>query len=221
MERTGRPTPQFVERAWSVSVTALITIFVYHQLSWSSSIFGDRDDRKSDTSVCRKGVKCFSNSFTYDCCFSSFVRIFTKNLKGRWQEKRELNMSKRREVLQKQLFLRLLYSIICQDIHRIFWKEIAGKANIQYVETAWSVSVTALHTIVVYHHLSGSSPNILKGDSRKSEHSICRNGVKCFSNGFIDKCCISSFVRIFVEFLKWRWQEKRHLKLSLRREVFQ
>ena len=141
-EVTGKARPRIVERAWSVLVTALCTIVAYHQFSGSSTINWNGDDRKSDSSICRKGVKCFNNSFVYD-------------------------------------------------------------------------------TIVVYHHLSGSSSIISKGDVRKKDTSFCRKCVKCFSNSFMHDCCISSILRVFNDCLKWRWQEKRQLNMSKRREVFQ
>ena len=149
MEKTGKATPQYVKRAWSVSATTFFRIVVYQQLSVSSSIIWKGVDRKSDTSLCQKARKYFSNSFIYDCCISSFVRIFIDFLKCRWQEKRHLNMSKRREVFQWQLYLRLLNIIICQDLHREFEIEMTRWATPQIVETAWSISVTALYTIVV------------------------------------------------------------------------
>ena len=159
MEMTGKATPQFVKRAWSVSVTALYTIFVYHQLSGSSSIIWNGDDRKSDTANCLKGMKCFSYSFLYDCCISSIVRIFIDFLKWRWQEKRQP----------------------------------------QFVKSTWSDLVTALYTIVVYHHLSWSSSIIWNGDESKVDTSICWKGVKCFSNGFKYDTCVSPTVGIFIE----------------------
>ena len=166
-------------------------------------------------------MKCFSNSFIYDCCISSIVRIFMDYLKWRWQEKRHLNMSKRREVFQWQLYIRLLYVINCQDLQRIFETEMTVETTPKLFERAWSVSVTALNTIVVYHQLSGFLSNIGKGDNRKIDISVSRNGVKCISDSFMYDCCISSIVRIFIEYLKWRWQEKRYHNLSNRREVFQ
>ena len=217
---TGKATPQFVGRAWSVSVTALYKIVVYHQLSGSSSIIWNGDDRKSDTSICPKLMKCFSDSFIYDCWISSFVRIFTEYLKWRCQEKQHLNLSRGHEVFQLQLYIRLLYIIIYQDLHRIFEIEMTGEAIPQFVEKAWSVSKTALLTIVVYHQLSGASWSFRKIDDRKSDTSTCRKGVKCFSNSFIYDCWISPFVRIFTEYLKWRSQEKQHLILSRGHEVF-
>ena len=39
IEMTGKATPHFVKRPWSVSVAALYTIVVYHQLSGSSWFF--------------------------------------------------------------------------------------------------------------------------------------------------------------------------------------
>ena len=209
MEMTAKSTPQFVERALSVSVTALNTTLVYHQLSGSLSNIWNRDDRKSDTSICQEGMKCLSDSFIYDCWISSFVRIFTEFLKWRWQEKRHLILSKGFEVFQWQLYIRLLKVILCQDLHRISDIEMTGKATPQIVKRAWRFPVTALYTIVEYHHWSGSSPNIWNGDDRKSDTSICQEGMKCFSNSFIYDCCISSLVMIFIDYLKWRWQEKR------------
>ena len=140
IEMTGWATPQFVESAWSAPVTALNTIVVYHQLSGSSSNIWNGDDRKIDTSICRK---------------------------------------------------------------------------------MWSVSVTALYTFVVYHQFSGSSSVNWNGDDRKSDASICWKGLRCFSNNLIYDCCILSIVRIFIEYLKWRWQQNWHLNLSKGREVFQ
>ena len=78
----------------------------------------------------------------------------------------------------------------------------------------------SLYTIVEYHHLSRSSPNIWNGDDRKSDTSFCQKGLKSFSDSFIYDCWKSSFVRIFTEYLKWRWQEERHLILSRWPEVF-
>ena len=194
MEMTGKATPQFVERVWSVSPTTSYRIVVYHQLSGSSPIIWNADDRKSDTSNCRDGMKCFSNSFIYDCCISSIVRTFMDYLKWRWQEKRPPNYFK-------------------------------GRATPQIVATAWSVSVTALYMIVVYHQLSGPSWIIWNGDDRRSDPQIISKAVNGeaapFSNSFIYDCCISSIVRIFFDFLKCRWQEKGHLNMSKRREVFQ
>ena len=212
MEMTGRATPHLVKRAWSVSVTALFTSVEQHHLSGSPPNFWNGDDRKSDASVCQEGMKCFSNSFIYDCCISSIVRSFIVFLKWSWQEKRRLNLSKWHEVFQWQLCIRLFYNISCQDLHRLFEMEMTGKATPQFVKSSWSVSVTALYTIVEYHHLSGSSPKIWNGDDRKSDTSICQEGMKRFSNSFIYDCCISSIVRIFMEYLKWRWQEKRQPK---------
>ena len=220
MEMTGKATPQFVKRAWSVSVTAMYTIVFYHQLSGSSWIIWNGDDRKSDNSICQKGMKCFSNSFIYDCWISPFVRIFTEYLKRRWQERWHLNLPKRREVFRKQLYSRLLYNINCQDPHGFFGREMTGKATPHFVGRAWSVSVTALYKIVVYHQLSGSSSIIWNGDDRKSDNSICQKGMKCFSNSFIYDCWTSPFVRIFTKYLKWRCQEKQHLNLSRGHEVF-
>ena len=148
VELTGKATPHFVKRPWSISVTALYTIVVYHQLSGSSSNIWNGNDRKSNSSVFWMVVKCFSNSFVYGCCISSFVRIlidYFKKSKKRWQEERHLNLSK----------------------------------------GAWKDSVTALYTIVVYHQLSGSSSRVWNRDDRKSDTSICRKGMKCFSNNFI------------------------------------
>ena len=165
----------FVGRAWSVSVTALYKIVVYHQLSRSSSIIWNGDDRKSDTSICRNGVKCFDNrsvSYNSFCCISSIVRIFIDFLKWRWQEKRQLNLSKRHKVFQLQLYIRLLYIINYQDLHRVFEMEMTGKATPQFAETAWNVSKTALLTIVVYNQLSGSSWVFWKRDDRKSDTSF-------------------------------------------------
>ena len=196
---------------------------------------------------------------------SSIVRIFIDYLKWRWQEKWHLNLSKRREVFQQQLYIRLLYIIIsldlhqknememtgkdtsncrsgvkfsitalytirllliilCPDLHRMFEMERTRKATPHFVETAGSVSLTALYTIVVYHHLSGSSRISWDGDDRTSDISICRNSVRCFSDSFIYDCCLSSFVsfvRTFNACLKWRWQEKRRFNLSKWREEFQ
>ena len=165
MEMTGKATPQFVERVWSVSATTLYRIVVYQQLSVSSSIFWNGDDKKSEILLCQKAMKCFSNSFIYDCCICSIVRIFFDFLKCRWQEKGHLNMSKRREVFQWQLYM-----------------------------------------IVVYHHLSGSSSRVWNRDDRKSDTWNCRDGVKCFSDSFINDCCMLSIVKIFSEYLNWRWQ---------------
>ena len=212
MELTGKATPQSVKMAWSFSVTALCTIVEYRHLSGSSPNFWNGDDRKSDTSSCQEGLKCFSDSFIYECWTTSFVRISNDILKRRWQEKRRLNLSKSHEVFQWQLCVRLLNIVICQDLHRIFELEMTGKATPQFVKSSWSVSVTALYTIVEYHHLSGSSPNFWNGDDRKSDTSVCQEGMKCFSNSFTYDCCISSNVRIFMEYLKWRWQEKRQPK---------
>ena len=220
MEMTGKATIQFVKRAWCVFVTALYTIVIDHQLSGSSSNTWNRDDRRSDTSICRKGMKCFSNSSTHDCCISSIVRSLMNFLEGRWQEKRQLNLSEGREVFQLQLYIGLLCIINCQDLLRLFEMEMTGKATPEFVQSSWSVSVTALYTIVEYHHLSGSSPNIWNGDDRKSDTSICQEGMKCFSNSFIYDFWISPFVRIFTEYLKWRCQEKQHLNLSREHEVF-
>ena len=221
LEMTGKLTTQFVETAWSVAVTALYTIVVYHQLSGSSSNIWNGDDKKNDTWNCRKGVKCFSNIYTYDCCLSSFVSIFIDYLKWRWQEKQQHNLSKRREVLQSQLYIRLLYIINCQDFHGIFEMEMTGKATTHFVERSRSVAVTALYTIVVYHQLSGSSSNIWNGDDKKIHTSNCRKGLKFFSNSYSYDCCLSSFVSIFIDYLKWRWQEKQQHNLSKRREVLQ
>ena len=185
MEMTGKATPHFVKRPWSVSVATLYTIVVYHQLSRSSSIFWNADDMKSDTSNCQDGMKRFSKCFKYDCCISPIVRIFKDYLKWRWQEKRHLNMSKRREVFQWQLYIRLLYIINCQDLHGLFEMEMTGEATPQYVKAAWSVSVTALYTIVVCYQLSRSSANIWNVDDSRSDTSIFRKGMKCFSNNFI------------------------------------
>ena len=140
MEMTRKFTPQFVETAWSVSVTALNTIVVYQQLLGASSDFWNGDDRK---------------------------------------------------------------------------------ATRQFVEGAWSVSVTALFTVVVQHKLSGPSSTIWNTDDGESDTSVCRKGVKWFSNSFKYDCCISSFVRTFIDYLKWRGQENWHLKLSKGLEVFQ
>ena len=200
MQMTRKATPQFVKRPWSVSVTALYRIVAYHQLSVFSSINCNGDDRKSDTSICQKAMKCFSNSFIYDCFISSFIRIFIGCLKCRWQEKRHLNLSKGHEVFQYQLYIRLFYIIIYQDLHRLFEMQMTRKATPQFVKRPWSVSVTALYTIVLYHHLSGSSSVVWNADDKKSDTTICRNGVKCFSNSFIYDCCISSIVRIFIEY---------------------
>ena len=145
----------------------------------------------------------------YDCRISSIVRIFTEYLKWRWQEKRHLILSEWLEVFQWQLYIRLLKIFLCQVLHRIFEMEMTGKAAPHIVKGAWSISVTALYTIVDYHHLSGFSPNIWNGDDRKSDTSICQEGMKCFSNSFTYDCCISSLVMIFIDYLKWRWQEKR------------
>ena len=161
MEMTGEATPHFVKRPWSVSVTASYTIVENHHLSGSSPSIWNGDDRKSDTSICQEGMKCFSNSFLYDCCISSIVRIFIIYLKWRWQEKRQP----------------------------------------KFVKSTWSFSVTAFYTIVVYYQLSGSSSFIWNGVDRKSDNSICRKGVKCFSNSFIYDSCISPIVRVFVNYL--------------------
>ena len=144
IETTGEAAPQFVEKSWSVSKTALLTIVVYHQLSGSSWIIWNGDDRKSDNSFCQKGMKCFSNSFITDCWKSPFVSIFTDFSKWRCQEKQHLNLSRVHEVFQLQLYIRLLHIIGCQDLHRIFELEMAGKATPQFVKKARSVSVTAL-----------------------------------------------------------------------------
>ena len=164
-------------------------------------------------------MKCFSYSFIYDCCISSIIRTFIEYLKWRWQEKWHLNLSEGREVFRKQLYSRLLYNINCQDPHGFFGREMTGKATPQFVGRAWSVSVTALYKIVVYHQLSGSSSIIWNGDDRKSDNSICQKGMSCFSNSFIYDCWISPFVRIFTEYLKWRCQEKQHLNLSRGHEI--
>ena len=224
MELTGKATPQYVKTAWSVSVTALFTIVVYHHLSGSSSRVRNRDDRKIDTSKNQNVVKCFSDSFIYDCCISSFVRIlidYFKKSKKRWQEERHLNLSKLRQVIQLQLCIRLLYIINCQDLQRLLEMEKTGISTPRFVEGAWSVSVVDLYTAVVYHQLSGSSSIIWNGDDRKCDTSFCRKSVKCFSNSFIYDCYISSIDRIFPDYLKCRWQENQHLKMSKRREVFQ
>ena len=212
MEMTAKSTPQFVKKAWSFSATALFAIVVYHYLSGSSSKNWNGDERKSASSICWNGGKCFNNSFIYDCCLSSFVRIFAEFLRWRWQDKRHLKMLKRREVFQWQLYIRLLFIIFCQDLRRTFEMEMTGKATLQFVGAAWRVSVKALNTIVVYHQMSGSSSTFNKGDDRKSGTSFCRKGMKCFSNSFIYDCCMSSIVRIFIDYLKWRWQEKETSK---------
>ena len=178
---TGEATPQFVEMAWRVSVKSLNMIVVYHQLSRSSSTFNNGDDRKSDTSICRKVVKCFSSSFIYDCCISSFVWIFIEKLKWRWQEKDTSS---------------------CRN-------------GVKYFNNSF-----VYDTIVVNHHLSGSSSNVWNGDDKKSDSSICWNGGKFFSNSFTHDCCLSLILRIFIDYTKWRWQEKRHLTLSKGHEVF-
>ena len=178
---------------------SLYTIVEYHHLSRSSPNIWNGDDRKSDTSFCQKGLKSFSDSFIYDCWKSSFVRIFTEYLKWRWQEERHLILSRWPEVFRWQLYIRLLIIIFCQDFHRIFEMEITGKATLQFVKMAWSVSVTAMYTIVFYHQLSGSSWIIWNGDDSKVDTSICWKGVKCFSNGFKYDTCVSSTVRIFIE----------------------
>ena len=126
---TEKATPQFVKRAQSVSVTALYTIVQYHHLSASSPNFWNEDDRKSDTSICQKSMKCLSDSFIYDCWISSFVRIFTEYLKWRWQEKQHLNLSKGHEVFQWHLYIRLLNIINCQDLHQLFEMEMTGKTT--------------------------------------------------------------------------------------------
>ena len=167
---TEKATPQFVKRAQSVSVTALYTFVQYHHLSGSSPNFWNEDDRKSNTSICQKSMKCLSDSFIYDCWISSFVRIFTEYLKWRWQEKQHLILSKGHEVFQWQLYIRLLKIIICQDLHRIFEMEMTGKATPHIVKRAWSVSVTPLYTIVEYHQLSGSSSIVWNGDDRKNDN---------------------------------------------------
>ena len=259
---TGKLTPQIVERARSVSVTAFYTFVVYHQFSRSSSINWTGSDRKSDTSICWKDMKCFSNGFIYVCCMSLIVRIFIEFLNWRWLEKWHLNLSKEPQVFQQQLYIRFLDIINCRDLHRLFEIEMTKKSAPQFVERAWCVSLTASITIAVYHHLSGSSLVILNGDDkrtatprfvknawnvsvtalytivvnhqlsgsslknwngkdRKSDKSICRKGVKCFTNSFIYDCRITSIDRIFTDILKWRWQEKRHHNLSKRREVLQ
>ena len=170
----GEAAPQFVEKAWSVSVTPLLTIVVYHQLSGSSWIIWNGDDRKSDNSICQKVMKSFSNSFIYDCWISPFVRIFTEYLKWRWQEKQHLSLSRGQEVFQLQLYIRLVNIIICQDLHRIFKMTKTGKATPHFVEGAWSVPVKALRKIVEYHQFSGSSLINWNGVDRKSDTSICR-----------------------------------------------
>ena len=176
MQMTKKTTPGFVEMAWNFSVTALYTIVLYHQLSGSSLNVWKGNDSKSDTSICRKGLKCFTNSFRYD---------------------------------------------ICQHLHRLLEMEMTRKAIPQFVKTAWSVAVTALDTIDVSHQLSGSSWNNWIGDDKKNDTSLCRKGVKCFTNSFLYDCRITSIERIFTDYLKWRWQEKRHLILSKGREVLQ
>ena len=149
MEITGKVTPQFVKMAWSVSVTALYTIVEYHHFSGSSPNIWNGDDRKSDTLMCQEGMKCFSNSFIYDCCISSVVKIFVDYLKWRWQENRHLILSRGNELFQWQLHIRLLNLILCHDLHRIFEMEMTGKATPQFFKRTWIVSVTALYTIVV------------------------------------------------------------------------
>ena len=200
MQMTRKATPRFVEMAWNVSVTALYTIVVYHQLSGSSSNIRIGEDRKSDTSLCQKAMKFFSSSLIYDRCISSIVRIFMDYLKWRRQDKRHLTFLKRREVYQYHLFTGLLHIINYRYSHRINEMEMTGKATPQFVERVWSVPVTALFTIVVYHQLSGSSSIFWNADDRKSDTTTCRNGVKCFSNSFTYDCCISSIVRIFIEY---------------------
>ena len=181
MEMTGKSTPHFVKREWIVSVTASYTIVESNPLSWSSPNIWNGDDRKSDTSIFQEDMKCFSNSFIYDCCITSLVMIFIDYLKWRWQEKRQPH----------------------------------------FVKSTWSDLVTALYTIVVYHHLSWSSSIIWNGDDSKVDTSICQEHMKWFTNRFLYDCCISSLVMIFIDYLKWRWQEKRHLNLSRGLEVFQ
>ena len=178
MEKTRKATPQFVERAWSVQATALYTIAVYHQFSGFSSIIWNGVDRKTDTSICRKIVKSFSNSFMYNCCSLSVVRIFIDYLKKRWQEKPHFNLSKVCEVFQQQLYIRLLYIINCQEFLRFFEMQMTRKKTPHFVERARSVQVTALYTIVVYHQLSWSSLTIWNADDRKIDISICQNFVK-------------------------------------------
>ena len=202
METTGQAAPHLSEKAWSVSVPSFYRIVAYHQLSVFSSINCNGDDRKSDTSICQKAMKCFSNSFIYDCFISSFIRIFMDYLKWRRQDKRHLTFLKRREVYQYHLFTGLLHIINYQYSHRINEMEMTGKATPQFVERVWSVPVTALFTIVVYHQLSGSSSIFWNADDRKSDTSICQNGVRCFSDSFLYDCCIWSSVRIFIESLK-------------------
>ena len=181
MGNDRKATPQIVGRDWKVSVSGFHRFVVYQQFSGSSSINWTGGDRKSDTSICWKGIKCFSKGFIYVCCLSLF----------------------------------------CQDLHRIFELEMTGEVTPQFVERSWCVSVTALNTIFVYHQLSGSSSIIWNTDDKKIGTSICRKGVKCFTNSFIYDCCSSSFVRIFIGYLKRKWQEKRHHDLSKRREMFQ
>ena len=72
--------------------------------------------------------------------------------------------------------------------------EMTGKATTQFVKKAWSVSVTALYT------------------GKATPHFVKR--AWCFNYSW---CTIFvPFVRIFTEYLKWRWQEKQHLNFVKR-----
>ena len=142
----------------------------------------EKEMKGKATSFCRKGVKCFSNSFIHDCWISSIVGIFTEYLKWRWQEKRQLN----------------------------FWNGMKCFSNSFVYDT-----------IGVYHQLSKSSSIVWNRDDRKGDTSLCQKRMKCLNDIFINDCCLSSFVRIFTEYLKRRWQEKRHLNLTKGHEVFQ
>ena len=140
---------------------------------------------KGSPQFCRKDVKYFGYSFSYDCCISSIVSIFIDCLKWKWQEKRHLILSKGHEVFQQQLSIWLLYIIFFQEFRRIFEMEMTGKATVQFVERACSVSAAAFNTIAVYHQFSGISSIIWNGFDRKSDTSIGRKNVKSFSNSFI------------------------------------
>ena len=191
--------------AWSVSVTVLCMIVVYHQLSGYSSNIWNGDDRKNDTTICRIGVKCSSNSFKYDCCLSSIVRIFIVFLEWSWQES-DTSICRKGVKCFSNSFI---YDCCISSIVRIFidyfkkskkrWQE---ERHLNLSKRAWKDSVTALYTIVVYHQFSGSSSNIWNGVDRKSNTWIFWVVVKCFSNSFLYDCCISSIVRIFMEYLK-------------------
>ena len=139
LELTGKATPQFVERKWSLPVTAFYTIVVVYQLSGSSSITWKRDDRKT---------------------------------------------------------------------------------TLHFVESAWSVSARASYTIALYHQLSGICSINWNADDRKSDTAICQKGKKRLGNIFMYDCCLSSIVMTFIDYLKCRWLENRHLNMSKRREVF-